>query len=172
MNKKHLMNVMVWDSIVEHPYRTYSVGTIYGLILVIFALFCCGFGDGLYIPLAVTSSPVSMFGVLAALIGGPFVWGCLCLLASKSRIIEFRIIFLASIAVHYAMSFILLGTEKWGDWRYLDRTISDPIGQWLLMTWIFFFIVGEIAIWYGFFFFIESGARSMSRHSERRDKPA
>jgi len=49
-------------------------GFAYGLVLVLLAGYTAGFGHGLYAPLGLASTPLSLIGVRSAVFATPFLW--------------------------------------------------------------------------------------------------
>jgi hypothetical protein len=129
-------------------WRGFAVGFVIGAL----ALWCTGFGHGTYLPVALSSAPLSGLGLLlqlgkvllglpdwspessavllvlgiiamiAMLCGSPFVWAVMTGLARAPRTERRTRLFVGTVLSHYLVGVIAIGSMIWEDWRYLNDT--------------------------------------------------
>jgi hypothetical protein len=124
-------------------------GLLYGCVLTFLAVVAAGAGHGSFIPLYVSSAPVSVLylvakaggepAFLAILFGGTLVWavlGCLAALAGRAARAA-----AALLAVHYLSALALVvGTGE------LPRGIAGEIPD-FFKIWAPVYLIGQVVLW-------------------------
>ena len=117
-------------------------GLAYGVVLAALGFMAAGAGHGTYIPMAISSAPFGVFGVLAALGSAPILWALLGAMvkrwhASKSM----RVIVVAQ----YLCALGLISTRPFNDWRHvLDAMRAMPE---VLAAWTAAYVGGQVVLW-------------------------
>ena len=117
-------------------------GLVYGVVLAALAFMAAGAGHGTYIPMAISSAPFGLFGVLAALGSAPILWALLGAMvkrwhASKSM--------RALVVAQYLCAFVLISTKPFNDWRHvLDTMRAMPE---VLAAWTAAYVGGQVVLW-------------------------
>lgn len=120
----------------------------YGLILTFFSYKYMGYGHGIYVPMALFSSPLGYFGIRIAFLGTPILWGIIGYLLSKSDLLYFKICMFIML-IHYISFFILsLNFKNWNDWNnFTDTNLINILLKYLITGFVIYF-VGQIYLWY------------------------
>ena len=122
------------------------LGAAYGVALGFLAFVSAGFGHGTYILVGVSSAPIGVLGIPAALLGAPLIWAVVGYLLSRVTSIRSSRAFLTAICLHYLGVFVLFLTPTYGDWAYFPRVLE--VIPWVVLAWGLLYIVGQAIIWW------------------------
>jgi hypothetical protein len=111
------------------------------------ALWCTGFGHGTYIPIALSSSPLSLIP-LPGFLCTPVVWAVIVALAAAPRTRRNRILFPSLMAVHYAVAAALIAWTHVGNWEDVRVTWDRDPG--VVIAWAMFYCVAQVLAWGAF----------------------
>jgi len=121
-------------------------GFVYGLMLSCFAFISGGLGEGTFLPLALFSSPLIIFGGLVALFGTPFLWAVLgfflAKMRQKHRTKRFAFFVLC---IHYIPMLIFI-------FIFIICDLSDIILVWEQLPFFLIggfatYLIGQVLIW-------------------------
>jgi hypothetical protein len=121
-------------------------GAIYGMGLAALSFLAAGAGHGTYVVLGLASAPLGILGITVALIGLPFWWTGLFVLARRNQGA-----FIGAMLVHYLSGAVLLTNHRFadsfGDWNYFA-------GMWatsraFLVGWFVWYLAGQMFLWIG-----------------------
>jgi hypothetical protein len=123
-----------------------AIGFTYGLALVILAGMAAGFGEGLFAPLALVSSPFSLIGVRTAFAASPFLWALIGFLLSL-RDWKTTFIAIAVLVLSYCGAAVVLhsANNSFADYDRWSR-LPDSIRTLSKIT-VSLYLVGQFAIW-------------------------
>lgn len=65
--------------------KALSLGAAYGCVLLVLCFAAAGFGHGTYILTALFAAPLTLAGILIALLSMPPMWACIAVLATSQR---------------------------------------------------------------------------------------
>lgn len=123
------------------------VGAAHGTVLAVLAFLAAGYGHGTYVVLGLASAPLGLLGIIAALIGLPFLWAAMFVLARRNRSA-----FVFAMLVHYLSAAVLLTTrqfaDQFGDWDYFGRAWTRS-GVFLFVCFLWYF-AGQVLLWMDF----------------------
>ncbi len=153
-------------------------GLAAGFVIGALALWCTGAGHGTYLPVAVSSAPLSgldlllqlgkvllglpdwtsessplllvfgMIGGTAMLCGSPFVWGAMAALARGPRTERRTRLFLGTVLSHYLVGVIAIVAMISEDWRYLNDTWR-AVPE-VLVSWAVVYVGAHMLLWRSF----------------------
>ncbi len=126
---------------------TTVLGFTFGLALAILAGLTAGFGHGLYAPLALVSSPISMIGIRSGLITAPLLWGLVGLLLKPERRKPRCFVVAAILLLSYFVAAVLLHSpsSSFADcdqWSQVPEKIKV-----LAVSTATLWFVGQTVIW-------------------------
>jgi hypothetical protein len=113
----------------------FSVGFGYGILLGTVAFLCAGLGHGTYIPVDVSSAPLSFVGTNVAFLSPPITWGILLLLVTHRRryfVVGLVIHYLSALAAVFAMH---------DEWSYVYKVPG------LFSLWLIIYVGGQVFVW-------------------------
>ena len=127
---------------------TTVIGFTYGLALVTLAGIAAGFGEGLYAPLALVSSPFSLIGVRSAFAATPLLWALVGFLLNLRHRKLSAFLVIAVLALSYCGAAVVLHSPSnaFADdnrWSRLPESIRI-----LSKATVSLYLVGQVAIWW------------------------
>ena len=175
-----------WEAIEQRriarrvPVLLFAVSLVLGFAAFgTFFQWCLDRGHDMYLPITLSSAPLSVLAVLQRLglasaatvgpvlptlksftmlaipIGTPVLWGTMALLAASPRTRRRRCLFLATIFSHYLVGAMVIVLMTAGDWECLnDAWHAVPE---VLVGWALVYFSAHVLLWW---FFLRNRARS------------
>ncbi len=128
----------------RHAAKWAKWGGVIGVPIRLSALWCTGFGHGTYIPITLSSSPLSLVP-LPGFLCTPVVWVVIVALAAAPRTRRNRILFLSLMAVHYAVAAALIAWTHVGNWQDVRVTWNRVSG--VVIAWATFYSIAQVLAW-------------------------
>lgn len=121
-------------------------GAAFGAVLAVLAAVATGAGHGTFVPLYVTSAPLSALGFGPGLAGAPIIWTLLGAMMLQTRNLTVRRVGVALLMAHYVSAAVLLLTLSNGDeYRHLMHALK--IAPEVSALWVAIYVAGQVVIW-------------------------
>lgn len=125
-----------------------SIFICYGLILSFFNFKYMGYGQGIYVPMALYSSPLGYLGIKFAFCGTPIFWGIVGFCVSRANLLFLKFT-ISIITIHYVSFFILsFNFRDWNDWGNFANTDLMHVMLKYLIAGFIIYAIGQIYLWY------------------------
>jgi hypothetical protein len=130
--------------------RGFFIGFGFGFLLTLLAFVCAGLGHGTYIPLAVSSSPLSVLSVPETIWCIPLIWGLFGFLASSDSALS-RLLLIIAMTSHYLIAIYAVRVNVLGGMREEDSLQYLSRGYLVLIAiWLAFYVLANSFLWRNF----------------------